>query len=177
MNGPMVLYVDRVDSPVGELLVAADGDGRVAAVCFAPFDEPQALLARVCGSKTVRLEPDHDPGGAVTALRAYFEGDLDAIDGLRVAPVGTSFQQEVWAALRGIPCGTTTSYGALARRLGRPDASRAVGLANGSNPIAIVIPCHRVIGASGALTGYGGGLARKRWLLAHEAKREQPALF
>jgi methylated-DNA-[protein]-cysteine S-methyltransferase len=177
MNDPIVLHVDRVDSPIGELLIAADGQGRLAAVCFPPFAEPQDLLRRVCGVKAVRLEPHRDPAGATTALRAYFDGDLDAIDRLPVAPAGTPFQQEVWAALRGIPCGVTTSYGVLARQLGRPDASRAVGLANGSNPIAIVIPCHRVIGANGSLTGYGGGLDRKRWLLAHEAKREKPALF
>lgn len=177
MTDPIALHVDRVDSPIGELLVAADGQGRLAAICFSPFDDPQALLARICGRRDVCLEAHRDPAGATTALRAYFEGDLDAIDRLRVAPAGTSFQQEVWAALRAIPCGTTTSYGALARQLGRPEASRAVGLANGSNPIAVVIPCHRVIGANGALTGYGGGLERKRWLLAHEAKRDRPSLF
>lgn len=177
MIDPVVLHVELFESPIGELLVAADGQGRLAALCFPPFAEPEALLSRVCGLKSVRLDAHRDPAGATSALQAYFDGDLDAIERVPVAPVGTPFQQSVWAALRRIPCGTTTSYGALARQLGRPDASRAVGLANGSNPIAIVIPCHRVIGASGALTGYGGGLERKRWLLAHEAKRERPVLF
>lgn len=177
MNDPIVFHVDRLDTPIGELLIAADDQGRLAAVCFPPLADPQAVLSRVCGVKAARLQPHHDPAGATTALRAYFAGQLDAIDRLPVAPIGTPFQQEVWAALRGIPCGTTTSYGVLARQLGRPDASRAVGLANGSNPVAIVIPCHRVIGANGSLTGYGGGLDRKRWLLAHEVPRDRSRLF
>ena len=92
------------------------------------------------------------------------------IDTLKVATGGTEFQRTVWAALRGSPCGATWSYAQLARQIGRPSAVRAVGHANGSNPISIVVPCHRVVGANGTLTGYGGGLARKRWLLAHEAK-------
>ena len=100
---------------------------------------------------------------------AYFKGDLTAIDGLKVANGGTDFQRAVWKALRAIPAGGTITYGALAARLGRPKAARAVGLANGANPIAIVVPCHRVVGADGSLTGYGGGMARKQWLLAHEA--------
>jgi len=98
-----------------------------------------------------------------------------SIDHLRVATVGTPFQQRVWAALRTIPCGETMSYGDLARRIGQPSAVRAVGLANGANPIPIVVPCHRVIGASGQLVGYGGGLHRKQWLLAHE--RARPAII
>ena len=102
------------------------------------------------------------------ALTSYFEGEITAIDRVPVETNGTPFQRQVWAALREIPAGTTTSYGALAARIGNPNASRAVGLANGSNPIGIVVPCHRVIGASGKLTGYGGGLDRKRWLLEHE---------
>jgi methylated-DNA-[protein]-cysteine S-methyltransferase len=113
--------------------------------------------------------PDaHDPHGAADILRAYFAGDLGAIDALPVRPQGTEFQVEVWAALREIPVGTTTSYGALAASLGRPKAVRAVGRANGTNPVAIVLPCHRVVGHDGRLTGYGGGLAAKRWLLSHE---------
>jgi methylated-DNA-[protein]-cysteine S-methyltransferase len=101
-------------------------------------------------------------------VHAYFAGDLSAIERLAVVTGGTDFQREVWAALRRIPAGRTLSYGALATQLGRPKAVRAVGLANGANPIGIVVPCHRVIGADGSLTGYGGGLERKRWLLAHE---------
>ncbi len=105
---------------------------------------------------------------AARALADYFAGDLDAIADLPTAANGTAFQLSVWAALRQIPVGETVSYGALAARIGRPKAVRAVGLANGANPIAIVVPCHRVIGADASLTGYGGGLHRKRWLLAHE---------
>ncbi len=106
---------------------------------------------------------------AAAVLGRYFAGELKAIDRLKTANGGTAFQRKVWAALRTIPARATTSYGELAARLGMPKAARAVGLANGANPIAIVVPCHRVIGANGTLTGYGGGLARKRWLLAHEA--------
>jgi methylated-DNA-[protein]-cysteine S-methyltransferase len=102
------------------------------------------------------------------ALTEYFNGDLAAIDTVPVTVAGTSFQREVWAALREIPAGTTLSYGALAQRLGRPSSMRAVGHANGANPVAIVVPCHRVIGADASLTGYGGGIARKKWLLNHE---------
>lgn len=177
MTDPLVLHVDRYDSPIGELLMAVDSAGRVCVLAFDPPVDPESLLVRCCGRKAVQIAPGRDPAGCAAALRAYFAGDLAAIEHLSVAPAGTSFQREVWSALRSIPCGTTTSYGALARHLGRPEASRAVGLANGSNPVAIVIPCHRVIGANGSLTGYGGGLARKRWLLAHEAMQARPLLF
>lgn len=102
------------------------------------------------------------------AISDYFLGDLYAINSIPVTTGGTSFQREVWAALRAIEAGTTLSYGALARQLGRPKSVRAVGLANGANPVAIVVPCHRVIGTDGSLTGYGGGISRKRWLLTHE---------
>lgn len=115
-----------------------------------------------------------DPHGLTTAIAAYFSGDLHAIDEISVATAGTAFQRTVWRALRDIPCGTTISYGELARRIGKPDAVRAVGTANGANPIGVVVPCHRVIGANGTLTGYGGGLHRKRWLLDHE---RTPRLF
>ena len=118
------------------------------------------------------MEQCPDPGGVSSALKAYFDGELTAIDGLAVCADGTPFQQTVWRALRDIPCGQTISYSTLARRIGRPTAVRAVGLANGSNPVGIVVPCHRVIGANGTLTGYGGGLDRKRWLLAHERAGE-----
>jgi methylated-DNA-[protein]-cysteine S-methyltransferase len=101
-------------------------------------------------------------------MKNYFAGELGAIDDLPVKTAGTPFQRAVWSALREIPLGATESYGKLAERIGRPTAVRAVGLANGSNPIGIVVPCHRVIGANGSLTGYGGGMERKRWLLEHE---------
>jgi methylated-DNA-[protein]-cysteine S-methyltransferase len=177
MTDPFVLYVDRYDSPIGELLMAVDPEGCLCVLAFDPPVDPESLLVRCCGRKAVRIEHRRNPADCGAALRAYFAGDVTAIDRLPVRPVGTSFQREVWSALRAIPSGSTTSYGALARQLGRPDASRAVGLANGSNPVAVVIPCHRVIGANGALTGYGGGLDRKRWLLAHEAQQARPTLF
>jgi methylated-DNA-[protein]-cysteine S-methyltransferase len=103
-----------------------------------------------------------------TALGAWFDGELGALDRLAVRTGGTAFQQTVWAALRTIPAGETWTYGRLAAAVGSPKAARAVGLANGANPVAIIVPCHRVIGANGALTGYAGGVERKRWLLAHE---------
>ena len=110
-------------------------------------------------------------------IEAYFAGELGALDKIPVLARGTAFQQEVWTALRAIPAGTTLSYGALAKQIGRPAAVRAVGLANGSNPIGVVVPCHRVIGANGTLTGYGGGLNRKSWLLNHEGAKFTPTLF
>ncbi len=105
---------------------------------------------------------------AAQALHRYFAGDLAALDSIEVDTGGTVFQQSVWMALRKIPAGATWSYSRLAREIGRPAAVRAVAAANGANPVSIVIPCHRVIGSDGSLTGYGGGLERKRWLLEHE---------
>jgi methylated-DNA-[protein]-cysteine S-methyltransferase len=132
-------------------------------------------MDRYYGAGNVSLTPGHLPTAIRSALDAYFEGDLRAIDELHVKTGGTEFQREVWAALRTIPASQTLSYGALAARIGRPKAVRAVGLANGSNPIGLVVPCHRVIGADGSLTGYGGGMERKRWLLKHE-RTHMPAL-
>jgi O-6-methylguanine DNA methyltransferase len=116
----------------------------------------------------IETERVADAGGVVSRLRGYFDGALEALASLPVDPGGTPFQCRVWSALCAIPVGTTTSYGALAAKLGAAGGARPVGTANGRNPIAIVIPCHRVIGADGSLTGYAGGLARKRWLLRHE---------
>ena len=129
------------------------------------------LLQRQYSSPHIALDRYAErrrPSAARKALELYFGGDIAAIDNVDVEAGGTAFQRTVWAALRRIPAGQTTSYGALASTIERPRAMRAVGLANGSNPIGIIVPCHRVIGASGALTGYGGGLARKQWLLEHE---------
>ena len=117
---------------------------------------------------TVALRTGATPANVKDRIASYFAGALNALEKLPCATAGTEFQRLVWAALRKIPGGTTLSYGALAERLGKPGAARAVGLANGANPINIIVPCHRVIGAGGALTGYGGGLARKQFLLAHE---------
>jgi O-6-methylguanine DNA methyltransferase len=114
------------------------------------------------------LTPGEPPAELTGALAAYFAGTVTALDGLPVARIGSEFQRRVWAALRQIPAGETRSYGQLAAAIGQPTASRAIGLANGANPIGIVVPCHRVIGSGGALTGYAGGVERKAWLLRHE---------
>ena len=157
-----------MESPVGRLLLAADdeglleiafGEGRTAPVVDPLWTEGGTLLR----------EP-------VRQLKAFFTGELRDFD-LPLKPRGTAFQQRVWKLLREIPFGETISYGKLARRVGNPAASRAVGLANGSNPIAIVIPCHRVIGSNGKLTGYGGGLDNKRWLIDFERSQLQLSLF
>ena len=111
------------------------------------------------------------PARVREALECYFEGDMAAFEGIEAAARGTAFQERVWAALRKIPAGRTASYAEIAERIGQPTAVRAVGLANGRNPVPIVIPCHRVIGRDGSLTGFGGGLERKAWLLRHEGAR------
>jgi methylated-DNA-[protein]-cysteine S-methyltransferase len=163
------LLRDEIDTPVGRLALLANEAGELHLVGW--LDErrraTRALMPDAADPRYRVLE-GHNPGGASDALRAYFDGELAAIDALSVASIGTPFQREVWRALREIRCGTTLSYGELARRIRHPNAVRAVGLANGQNPIGVVVPCHRVIGADGTLKGYGGGLERKRWLLAHE---------
>jgi methylated-DNA-[protein]-cysteine S-methyltransferase len=126
------------------------------------------LLGRYYGDCT--LEEGVAPASLKRALKKYFDGDIEVLAEVKTATAGTSFQREVWKALRAIPAGTTVSYGQLAASLGRKGSSRAVGAANGANPIPIVVPCHRVIGADGSLTGFGSGLPRKRWLLDHEAR-------
>ena len=163
----MQLTLARYAAPFAELLIVTDSDGVLRALDFSDYaTRMQRLLARHYG--IVDLVEGAAPAAIVAALNAYFAGDLAALSAIPVATGGSDFQRQVWAALRAIPAGTTSGYGALAARIGRPGAARAVGLANGSNPIGIVVPCHRVIGASGALTGYAGGVERKRWLLAHE---------
>lgn len=166
MPSPQFDYAE-IDSPVGTILVAARG-GCLISLDFSDFrGRFDALLAKRF-PQGYHLVAHPDPAGVGGRLAAYFEGTPDPWDGLAFDLGGTPFQMTVWAALRTIPFGTTQSYGTLARRLGKPSASRAVGAANGQNPIAIIIPCHRVIGASGSMTGYGGGLDRKRALLRHE---------
>jgi methylated-DNA-[protein]-cysteine S-methyltransferase len=163
------LLIDRFGTPVGELTIVADDEGRLRAVEFSDHeDRLHRSLKLHYGRQGYELAPAADPGGLSTAIRAYFAGELKAIESLPVATGGTPFQRQVWQALRAIPCGATITYGELARRIGRASAVRAVGHANGDNPISIVVPCHRVIGSNGTLTGYGGGIERKRWLLAHE---------
>ncbi len=162
---PTVLARVRIPGPVGELA----GFARKDALCALSFVDgrydPLIGLRQRFGS--VLLE-DGDPLGLAARFRAYFRGALDALDDLAVDTGGTPFQRRVWSVLRTIPAGRTWSYLEVARRVGAPEAVRAVGAANGANPAAIVVPCHRVIGANGKLVGYGGGLDRKRWLLAHE---------
>jgi methylated-DNA-[protein]-cysteine S-methyltransferase len=169
MHASTPLLLDHLDTPIGRLALLASEEGHLRGVGFtdhhSAMHEPP-LPHPATGTRSVRLA--RDPGGLTSALRAYFDGDLGAIAELPAEADGTAFQLAVWQALREIPSGETRSYGDIARRIGKPRAVRAVGLANGSNPIAIVVPCHRVIGSNGSLTGYGGGLDRKRWLLAHE---------
>lgn len=169
MNEVLRLFLDRLPTPIGDMLLVADGEGNLRATFWTDQEEDlRRVLEHHYPGFQLELEPARNPHGLTAALAAYFAGDLHAIDKLPVATAGTPFQREVWRALRDIPCGTTISYGELARRIGRPAAVRAVGLANGSNPIGVVVPCHRLIGSNGSLTGYGGGIERKRWLLDHE---------
>ena len=169
----MDLLLQRLPSPIGTILLVSDGE-TVRAVDFEDYEaRMRTLLRRYAGDHELR--EGRAPRAVTSALKNYFSGDYDALDSIRVETGGTAFQQRVWRALRDIPAGGTLSYGALAAKLGMPKASRAVGLANGANPICIVLPCHRVIGADGSLTGYGGGLPRKKWLLAHEGVRLKEA--
>lgn len=166
---PLLLFQTWHESPIGALAALTDGDGALRALEFEDHvPRMHQLLSRHYPSwviETGRPAPLLDQ-----CLGAYFDGDVHALAGIRVATGGTPFQRAVWSALRQIAAGTTLSYGQLARKLDCPKASRAVGLANGANPVSLVVPCHRVIGADGSLTGFGGGLHRKRWLLAHEAR-------
>ena len=169
MKTMLRFLVDRVATPIGDMLIVADSEGNLRATFWTEEEEDlRRVLARHYGGAEIELEAARNPHGLTAAIAKYFAGNLHAIDELPVATAGTPFQRDVWRALRAIPCGTTISYGELAKRIGRPAAVRAVGLANGSNPIGVVVPCHRVIGANGSLTGYGGGMERKRWLLDHE---------
>jgi methylated-DNA-[protein]-cysteine S-methyltransferase len=163
----MILDVAELDSPVGRLTIAARGH-RIVALCFDGLwpDRERRLAKRFDG---LRLRASADPAGAASGLALYFGGDLHALDGLEVETAGTPFQEKVWSELRRIPSGTTRTYLELATAIGLPSAVRAVGAANGANPVGIVVPCHRVIGSNGSLTGFAGGLVAKRWLLDHES--------
>lgn len=161
-EGLKEVLVDQFETPVGTLILAA-ADGKLLALEFK--DLGCANLSRL---DTSVLRSAQDPFGFSSAVRDYFAGDSRTMDRIPVLLSGTEFQERVWLALREIPFGTTMSYGELAAKVGNPKASRAVGITNGRNPIAIVLPCHRVIGSNGSLTGYGGGLERKEWLLKHE---------
>jgi methylated-DNA-[protein]-cysteine S-methyltransferase len=157
---------ERIASPIGDMILIAR-DGVLLLLEFADATDrvDREIRARF---GEVTLEPASNPFGLSDRVRAYFEGDLHAIDDILADGGGTPFEQKVWSELRKIPLGTTLSYGDLAKRIGNPNGMRAVGLANGKNPVAIVVPCHRVIGKDGSMTGYGGGLDRKMWLLRHE---------
>ena len=169
MGQVLSLFLDRFDTPIGEMLIVADAEGNLRTIDWTEHeDRTRSFLQLHYGENGFLLKSALNPGGLSVAIRSYFGGELRAIDSLPVQTAGTPFQQEVWRALRQIPCGSTISYAQLAEQIGRPKAVRAVGLANGSNPVPIVVPCHRVIGSNGSLTGYGGGMERKRWLLEHE---------
>ncbi len=171
MSNVLHLLIDRIETPIGELLLVADDAGKLRALDWADYEPRMLRLLRLhYGKDGFHLEPAHNPHGMRDAINRYFAGDLEAINDIPVQTAGTAFQRSVWNELRKIPTGAPVSYGTLAKQIARPKAVRAVGLANGSNPIGIVVPCHRVIGSNGSLTGYGGGLERKQWLLEHERK-------
>ncbi len=164
---PEILTLDRGATPLGEVLLVTDAGGAVRALDFSDYEaRMMRLLSR--HSPGFSLNGGRAPDTVRRAVEAYFSGDVRALDGIAVRTGGTAFQKSVWAALRAIPAGETRSYGQLAAAIGSPRAVRAAGLANGQNPVAVIVPCHRVIGANGTLTGYAGGLERKRWLLKHE---------
>jgi methylated-DNA-[protein]-cysteine S-methyltransferase len=166
MDNGMLLDCDDFESPIGRILFAANGEG-ICALDYAGYESRmERLLKRRFESFEFRR--DSDPHQLKRCLQRYFNGDLKALDHVPVSTGGTAFQVQVWKALREIPVGHTRTYGELAARLGRALAARAVGHANSLNPVAIIVPCHRVIGASSRLTGYAGGLERKEWLLRHE---------
>lgn len=162
----MELLIDRVESEIGEILIVTDGD-RLCALDYADYQDRMTTLLRTRYGQFY-LKAATNPHGFSSLVQAYLAGTYAALNQIPVNPGGTAFQRQVWAALRDIPPGATASYGELAQRLGKPNAYRAVGMANSLNPVSIVIPCHRVIGANANLTGYAGGLERKHWLLQHE---------
>jgi len=176
MDNPLKFLIDRLSTPIGTAVIACDEEGNLRLFDWSDHEDRwQPMLRARYGD--VEFKETRNPFGFTEAVEAYMNGEVHVIDTLPVAFAGTPFQNKVWHALRTIPAGTTLSYGILAKQIGDPKAVRAVGLANGANPIAVVVPCHRVIGGNGSLTGYGGGLERKRWLLAHEARHAGTDLF
>jgi methylated-DNA-[protein]-cysteine S-methyltransferase len=167
---PEVLYLDRIATPVGEGLLVTDADGLLRAFDWATHEDRMHLLLRRQNPPTL-LKTGRAPDAVRSAFETYFAGDLAGLGKVRWRTGGTPFQRAVWTALCAIPAGETLSYKGLALKIGKPNAMRAVGLANGANPVGIVVPCHRVIGSNGGLTGYGGGMERKQWLLTHEGAR------
>jgi methylated-DNA-[protein]-cysteine S-methyltransferase len=159
--------LDRLATPIGTALLVTDDAGVLRALDWEDYESRMKdLLRRHYGE--VVLQERQAPAALLKALTGYFKGDLDRLSDIAWRVAGTPFQQKVWSALPGIPAGRTMSYGAMAAQLQAPKAMRAVGHANGANPISVVLPCHRLIGSDGKLVKYGGGLARKRWLLRHE---------
>jgi len=174
----LTFLLERVPTPLGEMLIVTDEQGVLRALDWHDHEaRMHELMRRQYPTAKPQLKVTAQRSAATQAMQAYFDGDIAVIHQLEVATGGTDFQRQIWTALRGIPDGETTSYGELARRIGNPAAVRAVGLANGANPISIVLPCHRVIGSNRSLTGYGGGLQRKQWLLQHENALRVDALM
>lgn len=163
------MYLDKFDSPLGEIVLA----GTAEALCALDFGDCRERMDRLLMRHWPGVELERKPGfgGFQGTIEAYLDGDLEALTAIRTDSNGTEFEELVWNCLRTLKPGTTASYGELAVRLGRPGAARGVGRANSQNPVALVVPCHRVIGSDGSLTGYAGGLERKKWLLAHEGCR------
>ncbi len=162
------LQLDRIASPIDDILIVVDED-KMCALDYVDY-EPRMMRLLEHRYGPVRLVEAENPCGFSDLVRRYFGGEYQSLDEIPVSTGGTAFQQEVWLALRTVAPGTTITYGKLAAQLGKPNAYRAVGATNALNPIGIVLPCHRVIGADASLTGYAGGLERKRWLLQHESK-------
>ena len=163
----MTIKIESVESPIGELLLARRGESVVGLALPNGREKLERWLSRRFGGEDVAYAETSDNGPS-KGLRRYFDGDVAALEAIEVDTGGTAFQSAVWTALRSVPAGRTVSYGELAAMAGSPRAVRAVGAAMASNPVAIVVPCHRVIGSDGSLHGYGGGLDRKEWLLRHE---------
>ena len=164
---PESFNLDRLPTPIGTALLVTDADGLLRALDWDDYEPRMNQLLRLHYG-AVELKDARSPRELRTALSGYFKGDLDRLASIAWRVAGTPFQQKIWHALPNIPAGTTLSYGAFAAKLDVPRAVRALGHANGSNPISVVLPCHRLIGSSGSLVKYGGGLQRKRWLLRHE---------
>ena len=167
---PEILTLDRLATPIGTALLVTDEAGYLRAFNWTDYEDHMRAWIRRHYPKAA-LREGRAPQTVRGPFEAYFEGEAAALDAVPWKASGTPFQLKVWETLCSIPAGETLSYAGLAERIGRPTAVRAVGLANGANPVAVVVPCHRVIGTNGSLTGYGGGLPRKEWLLAHEGAR------
>ncbi|WP_341526020.1 methylated-DNA--[protein]-cysteine S-methyltransferase [Nostoc sp. UHCC 0302] len=162
----MEFLIDKINSEIGTILIVSDGKN-LCALDFADYEQRMLKLLQR-RYRSFHFQDTKNPQGLSSKIQAYLNGDRHSLDDMPVNTGGTIFQQQVWLALRTIPWGKTISYAQLAAKIAKPTAYRAVGFANSLNPVAIVLPCHRVISASAALTGYAGGLERKRWLLKHE---------